>query len=312
MNNNLTETFRGELSSPGCDLRAEAQLLLALEQGLSEEDFIISCDKLFKREFSKDVISTEMKEDGRRQNILWIHLSRSGLYDQLPEGLFFQSPHRSSMHSVAEMAEAYKQNTKKEEEIRKFFLPFEHDFFLQRIKLEEMETVLLEGLRSGILNDHFIRFWGLPRSIPKALVTPLIVMLPHAYKVAGNLELTAQCLHQLLNENVVLQQKYGTVENAELACPPALGETELGVNMVCGDSFCEGDFIIEIVIGPLKKSNISDYLEGGNRFVLLQTFNRFFIPAGTDSIITLKVPHEKQHMSLQKGTEPVLGYSSVL
>ena len=73
-----------------------------------------------------------------------------------------------------------------------------------------------------------------------------------------------------------------------------------------------GGAAIEISIGPLLRSGLSDYLEGGERYTLLETLNRFFLPAGLDVKFSVQLPVEKMNMSLTKGEEPVLGYSSVL
>jgi Type VI secretion, TssG len=315
MNDNYTfiQQLQLEMKKAGWDVKAEPQLLLALEKGLLPDDFMVSCDGLFKREYSRDIIATELKEDAGKQGVLELHLSRSGLYDQLPEGLFFQSVQKGARNTTAaDMASDYKFNRKKEEEIRRFFLPFEHDFFLQRMQAEKEEAMLLEGLQSGILNDYFIKFWDLPPSIPKTFIVPLILLLPYAYKIAGDSLLTAQCLQQLLQEEVTLQKKQGNLLDAQSVGAPPLGNAQLGVDMICGQQFWDGTPYIDIEIGPLKKSNIADYLEGGKRFVLLETFNRFFIPAGVDTHISVKVKTEKLNMVLDEKNAPVLGYSSIL
>ena len=82
--------------------------------------------------------------------------------------------------------------------------------------------------------------------------------------------------------------------------------------MVIGNQFWEDVPMIEIEIGPLKNSQVNDYLEGGDRFVLLETFNRFFVPAGIDTHTTIKVAKHKLNMVLEPGAEPILGFSSVL
>ncbi len=315
MNSNyqLIEQLQLEIEKAGWDVKAESQLLLALEKGLLPEDFMVSCDGLFRREYSRDIVEAGVTEDANKQAILELHLSRSGLYDQLPEGLFFQLQKRNTRTMNAlDMATDYKLNKKKEEEIRRFFLPFEHDFFLQRMDVEKEEAMLLEGLQSGILNDYFIKFWNLPLSIPKSFIIPLILLLPYAYKVAGNIALTATCLQELLQEKVTMQQKQAPLTDAQSVGAPALGEAQLGVDMISGLQFWDGTPYIDIEIGPLKSSHIADYLQGGSRYVLLETFNRFFIPAGVDTVVSVKVKPEKLNMVMREKDGPVLGYSSIL
>jgi hypothetical protein len=311
-NYTLLESIQQEMKALGCDVKAETQLVLALEKGLMQEDFVVRSDSLFVREFSKDLVNPELKEDVRKRMLLELHLSRGGVYDQLPEGLFFQQFQQRGKGFAADMAADHKRNKKKEEDLRQFFLPFDNDFFWQRIQLEQEEGRLLEGLQSGILNDYFVEFWNIPRSIPRAFIAPLILLLPYAHQIAGNLQLTAECLEQLLLEPVLVNQKRPDATHTKSILSPGLGEGQLGLDMLCGEEFWEDCPVIEFVIGPLQRSRVTDYLDGGNRFEFLETFNRFFVPAGLDIEFAIRVPAENQNMIILQEDGPVLGYSSVL
>lgn len=309
----LLELIQQEMQKSGSDIKAEAQLLQCMDKGLLQDDFMISCDHIFRRAYRKDIISAVIDER-KSQHVLQMHLSRSGLYDHLPEGLFFQEPQQKSrVVTVGDMATDYKYNKKKEEDIRLFFQPFEHDFFLQRINIEEEEKGLLQGLQSGLLTEYFNRFWDLSKAVPPVLAGKLILLLPYAYKIAGDVELTAQCLTQLLNEEVkVIQRIQQTTDADALVSSAGLGEVQVGLDMICGNTFWDGDPVMEMTIGPLLHSQVTDYLEGGSRFTLMETFNRFFIPAGIDVILSVQLPVEKMHMILSEEQSSVLGYSSVL
>jgi len=309
-NTTLIELLQQEIRS--CDARAEPQVALALQKGLSSDDFMISCDSLFHREYSRDIQYTEVKEDARKRNLLQIHLSRSGIYDQLPEGLFFQPQEQRAGASATDMAANHKVNKKREGEIRRFFQPFENDFFWQRLQIEREESGLLEGLQKDILNEYFAAFWNIPDSIPSRYVLQLILLLPHAYKIAGNLSLMAQSLEQLLEEEIVVRKVKPAAACQEEKDALGLGNAQLGMDMVCGEDFVEDFPVIEIVIGPLVYSRVGDYLQGGERNSLLETYTRFFVPAGVDAKIVISVPEENQSMTLGKGKEPILGFSSVL
>jgi len=309
----LLEKLQQEIRQSAFDIRAEPQVLQAMEKGLLQESFMVTADQLFRRSYSRDIVSAKIDDQSARDMLL-LYLSRGGLYDHLPEGLFFRQPHRGNrLITVADMASDYKLNKKREEEIRRFFMPVEHELFLHSLEVEKEENALLQGLQSGILNDYFNRFWNLPASIPAIFIPRLISLLPYAYRIAGNWGLTAQCFTHILNEEVKLVQLPPVVADASALAPPqALGEAALGIDMVSGTAFEEGEPAIEINIGPLLRSGLSDYLEGGERYTLLETLNRFFLPAGLDVKFSVQLPVEKMNMSLTKGEEPVLGYSSVL
>lgn len=312
MNNlELIQSFQRDMQQAACDAKAEVLLQLACEKGLRKDHFMVNCTRFFRREYSRDVISTELKEEAAKQPLLQVMLSRGGMYDQLPQGLFFQlSPSKNK--GIADLAAEYKYNKKKEAGVRRFFQPFENDFFLQRINIEEEETALLEGLQSGMLNDYFIQFWDLPVALSKKLLAPLILLLPYASKIAGDWSLTEQSLQLILQEPVTISKKQAVLEDASGTQPPALGECIVGLDMVCGDFFWEDAPVVEIAIGPLQHSQITEYLVNGSRFALLQTFTRFFIPAGVETIFTIQVAAEERHMKMIRGAEPVLGYSSYI
>ena len=136
---NHIEKLQNEIANC-CDARLESQLVQALESGLAVDDFFIACNSLFYREYSKDVCAAEITEDARKKNILQFHLTRGGIYDQLPEGLFYQPGKvKTVTRNATDMAEEYKANKKKEYAIRRFFMPLENDFFWQRVQLEKEE-----------------------------------------------------------------------------------------------------------------------------------------------------------------------------
>jgi hypothetical protein len=311
-NNQRIEQLQQEIRRMGCDARAEACFALALGQGLSVEDILVGFDKLFFREYSKDIMFTEIREDAAKKTLLQVHLTRGGIFDLLPEGLFFQPPQSTRNLTAFELAAEYQANKKKEEAIRRFFLPLENEFFWSRTQIEQEESSLLEGLQTGMLNDYFAKFWGIPPSIPRECVAPLLILIPYAYKIAGNLSLTAQCLQQLLQEEVYVRQVQPEISPLPPGQDKGLGECCLGIDMTCGNEFFEDYPVMEWIIGPLVGSRVQDYLRGGRRHSLLETFTRFFIPAGVDTKLTILLPEERQHMSLRPGQEPLLGFSSVL
>ena len=309
----LINQLQRELQNNITDVKAETLLALALENGLTEEDFIVAFDSFFHREYSKDVLFSDLKEDAAKRNFLQLHLTRCGLYDQLPEGLFYQQ--NDSTHSAlsaTEMAAEYKMNKRKEQEIRQFFTPFENDFFWQRLQLEKEEMQWLKGFEAGRLNDYFVRFWNIPSAVPAPLIAPLVKLLPYAPSISGHPEVIAQCLEAILQEQVCVTVRSAPVSKAGPDCILPLDSSQLGVNTVLGEEFMENYPVLQFFIGPLQHSHITDYLEGGTRWAFLETFYRFFIPVEMDIHTHIELPAEENNMHLAADRAPVLGYSSVL
>lgn len=309
----LIEQLQQEIKNRHEDIRAESQLALAMENGLASDDFVICCDSFFHREYSKDVLSSDLKEDVSKKNYLQLHLTRCGLYEHLPEGLFYtqgKSLHQSV--GAAEMAAEYKINKRKEQEARRFFVPLENDFFQQRIQLEQEEMQQLEGFETGLLNNYFTDFWNISSTIPASIISSFIKLLPHAHRISGNTGVMALCLRAILREAVNVRVIPGVVSKANANCLSRLGCFQLGVDMVLGEQFCDDYTVMEFSIGPLQNSPIADYLEGGHKKEFLNMFNRFFVPIDIDVITKIEVTKEKSLMVLHADNEPVLGYSTLI
>ena len=80
---------------------------------------------------------------------LKINISRDGIYDSLPEGIFHYPKTERLNQSVDDMTKEYRSQQKEEENARQFFLPFENEFFLSGIIREKEEKEFLFKLNQG-------------------------------------------------------------------------------------------------------------------------------------------------------------------
>jgi Type VI secretion, TssG len=308
------ESLVQEIAQTRADIRAEVLLACCIGRGyLSRADFFTHHDAGYRRRYTKDIDFTEVSEDGSFQNWLQVHLSRNGLYDILPEGLFFQPEEiGQAVKSVPEMVEEYRNNQQQEAEIRKFFAPIEHEFFLHRLYNEQFESQLLGGLQSGLLADYFISFWNLPAGITPKQAQTLILLLPYVHVVAGDLPLTAICLQHITGEAVQVRRRKPQRQQA-YEQSNVLGKFLLGNELVCGQSFAEDYPVIEFSIGPLKHSQEQQYIPGGNRYELLQVFYNYFLPVEAEVITTVLLNKDNlRSRRLEAGVEPRLGLSATL
>jgi Type VI secretion, TssG len=302
-----------ELKAYPVDIKAEVLLAQAMGSGLKQKEFSVQADSFFFRTYAHDLYKTYVNDQNSYATFLSVQLSRLGIYDALPEGIFFQAnAEGKAIKSAEEMAEEYRLNKKKEIEIRKFFAPFEHEFFLQSMHNEMAETNLLQGLRSGWLKEYFIDFWKLPQHIPTNAALLLVMFLPYAHAIAGNMQATARVLQKIINELVDIKVVYELHTNAHNNFN-ILGNHRLGNDFICGESFKEYYPIAKVSIGPLQKNKAHQFVEGGNYFELLQTFYNFFMPAHVDVRTIILLKNEAQNFILNKKEDaPLLGISSVL
>jgi hypothetical protein len=304
------EKLAQEITDLPADIRAEVLLAHCIGRGLlREQDFFVQHDAGFRRRYLRDVWQVRATDD----DWLQLHLSRNSLYDLLPEGLFFQPEEIGQpVKSVPEMVVEYRENQQQEAEIRNFFAPFEHEFFLHRLHNEQLEHALLTGLQRGLLTEYFIGFWNLPPTIAPKQALALVLLLPYVHQVAGDLPLTARCLQHIIGEPVAVKRNAPQPQQATQATN-VLGIFLLGNELVCGQQFEEDYPAIEFVIGELQHSTEHQYLPGGNRYELLQVFYQYFLPAEATITTTIRVSAGKlQSRRLEAGQEPLLGLSAVL
>ncbi len=301
------------LNDVPADIRAEVLLAQCMEGGLLQKQFTAQADGFFYRSYVNDLYKTNYKDQTDYQDYIAVHLSRPGLYDALPEGLFFQAEQSSKRAKDAgEMAEECRINKKKENEIRKFFAPFEHEFFLQTLKNEAIENNLLQGLRSGWLKEYFIDFWKLPPDIPASAALILVMFLPYVHRIAGDITATAGVLQKIINEPVSINLAYANNTEANTTYN-VLGNFTLGSQLTCGQSFVEQYPLATVTIGPLQKTKAYQYVAEGNYFALLRTFYNYFIPANAEVTTTVLLKNDAEKLILNQNEEaPLLGISSVI
>lgn len=307
---NAIEYFFNELSGNLHDIKAEALTNQALQHDLHPDDFVVLPDGRFYREYRTDLYAFNKIEDFRFHQLLQLRLSRSGLYDLVPEGLFHQSFSAKSNNSAAEMAAQSRNDRKKELAARKFFQPVENSFFRQRVMLEQEEENLLAGMDSGLLNDYFFTFWEFPKGLNKTSAMLLVLLLPYAHAIAGDLGLMQDCLEILLQEKVIISLQPA----ADCLAPGnafSLGMGELGNDLVCGQTFMEDYPCLQYTIGPLQNTKPVDYCTGGDNDLLLQVFNSYFAPAEADIIINVEVDRTRALVELSADESPILGYAVI-
>lgn len=305
------EQLYRELLSNHFDIKAEALMNQGLKNQVHHEDFVVLPNGHFYREYRKDLLLVDRLEDNRRYDWLQLRLSRIGLYDLLPEGLFHQSTPGTHQGSAAEMAAASKIDKKKENSVRKFFQPVEHQLFLQRVQIEAAEEQLLEGINGNLLNDYFFEFWQLPAGLPSRAASMLVLLLPYAHKISGDISLMQDCLEILLHEQVIISTYESGTCYADTE-PAGLGSAQLGNDLVCGNSFEEDYPCLRYTIGPLKNTSPVAYVAGGEYELLLQVFNNFFAPVESDITIDIEIDPDKAIIKLAGEEEPILGYSTTL
>src|SRR5687767_9619850 len=102
----MIDAIIDEIKNLPFDYKAEAVASQLLNDWLQERQLLVRLENGSRRPFTRDISGVEKVELKNNQEALQLTITRSSLYDLLPEGLFFQHPNQSARKlTAAEMAE---------------------------------------------------------------------------------------------------------------------------------------------------------------------------------------------------------------
>lgn len=249
---------------------------------LASEAVVVRPRSLFRRGYSNDIIGFEevASSQGKKKqaDTVMIDVCREGFYDALPEFLFHAPEAIAGYKNLDQRVNESEKVREEQTEARRFFLPFEQEFFRQRIRLELEERKLLSGFSNPMQRAIFDRFWTDVKGIEGEQEAVLFYLLPSAHKIAGNRAMMSSCFELVLQEQVSLEDgPSADVFNSDET--PGLGQAALGFDFVTEGTDEEDLPDLEVSIGPMDLENLPDYLEGGKKNNLLSILYSYFVPA---------------------------------
>ncbi len=299
------------------DIKAEAIIGDILENGLELNDIVTVQEGLFKRRFKPDVSHADINTLNNGQEVIEVCVTRDGIYDALPEGIFHQQSSETTS-AGRQMATESKKQRLEEIDARKFFLPLENEIFYQRVVLEMEERRVLNQFSENLFDDIFPEFYNLDKSLPQRYLSRLVLLLHFSHLVAGKPELTARILEIIIEENVhvnLINSITNDIDESQQDVPKpcTLNSAQLGVDFICGQHFNNSGQGLEFVIGPLKNTSVEDYLENGQNKKFLECFYGYFIPVEIDIKTRIIVNQEEMGLCINDAaSNPVLGYNTVI
>ncbi len=297
------------------DLRLEvlASILLEAEE-ISPDQLLIHSEGLFLRNYKTDILSVEEGSGARGKNQLHISVAREGLYDSLPEGLFHQTIGKGPKIDTEASVEEIKRHQKEEKEARKFFMPIEQEFFRLQIEAEILERKLLLAQFDRNQYDLFLDLWRVPGYLTDDQITQLLHIVPLLHRIVGNLELTELCLSIIMGTKIQLQTKIIPLKQNFDIHLPSLGEAKLGQDTILGSFVEDSSPDIELIVGPIGKNDLKNFLTGGQDLALLQYLAAYMFPVQSEFKIVLNMEKKDRDFyltSLDEGNG-MLGYSTFI
>ncbi len=277
------------------DIKVEALIsALVSEQPRFINHFLVSNKGQFARTYRREILGFELV-DFKSDSLpyLLLNVSKDSIYDMLPEGLFHYPKSDKVGKEIEEMTKDYRRQKKEESDARNFFMPFENEFWINAIQRDSFENDFLRSLNATQPVSFFYDFWKLDKNIPIVFLSKLIKILPYAYKIVGDLELTAKCLSYILEEEVEYEE-IGYKELSESEQNSLLGETNLGINMILGSSYMDYSLYVEFRIGAIKNGNSASYFYDGEAKKIIDLFYEYFLPLEVEAKTIITLPKEEE------------------
>lgn len=288
------------------DIKAETLAATLLDDHNSKQEFsleniLIAPIGAQHRRARKDIEQIKKKFFDYEEALMF-RINRKGFYDTLPDRLFLKLDHEFDTPK-----KRTRELRRQEAEARKFFLPFEQATFHPRIEIEQLEQQL-----NNNFPDFVKQLWGLEEykeHLSESEVFLLCYLIPEAYRVVGNWELTSLLFQTVLKKPVDLLFK----APEELDIPKkksSAAQMRLGEDAVMGDHFRDEFPLLEIRIKGITSGDLFDFLpEGGRRIIIEKILCSYFIALDVPYVIQLEVTEDT--LPFQLG-ESVMGFNMML
>lgn len=296
------------------DVRAEVIAADYVAEGLSLRNVLIKPVGSYKRTFSRDVLQSTLRQN--KSGIperLEMTLSRDGLYDMIPEGLFHQPDPNKRVLKTQDVVDNIKKTRREEDEARKFFLSIEKEIYRQRILIEVEERKAYEDYSDHYRSNLFFQVWPDLMPLKREFVNPLVQLLPKAFEVCGDIPLTEYCFKKVLGVGVTITSSPVSSRDVSDLHTTRLGDAALGVDLFAGDVMVNFMPTIHIEVGPLRKRQLPDFLYGGPAALALDVLCHYFLPVEADLQIELSLEREEEQLFLKSEKyDAILGFTSRL
>jgi type VI secretion system protein ImpH len=293
-----------EFSSLGGDYRGEVMAAELIRNGLAHDSLYFRSLSIFHRPTSRDIegLKADANEEGGQQLVM--ELNREGLYDMLPEGIFHFRKSRRANAAKENILDDIRISRLEEAAARKFFGPFENEFFHRRLQLEIKERALLNAGEMPNKRQLFENLFGSPDRLTDHQVVCLLYLLPIMHKIRGDLERIQYALRLLTGAQVKVTLDCSVREDVYVEAVPLLGESLLGINAIAGDRFQSSDPHYRIEVSGLAAGELTAYFtEGGSRYIL-EYILPFLLPIQASYEIRLQVAETARSSSLSDAEQP--------
>ena len=214
----------------------------------------------------------------------------------LPETIFHFND--TKKNSSAQIIDEVKKNRQDEAAARRFFLPFENEFYIKRLYLELQQQFFLKFDSVESNRQLFESLYFNSTDLKDTQILCLLYIVPLANKIRADIEKTQYCLAKLIGLPVQVSYSSKITKNYFSTVAEGLGHSLLGVNTIAGDSIKTDSKNYKICITEIPLIKLDLFLNNGNIKIFLDCLISLFLPANSNFEVLLEVAKEQNQTFL--------------
>ncbi|AKD56067.1 type VI secretion system baseplate subunit TssG [Spirosoma radiotolerans] len=290
------------------DFKAEILAASLASQQVAPERIIINPTGLYSRAYSKDI---EDVRDWLLEGSTFIYnridTPREGLFDMLPQYLFFSPVESTNAGNVDQLLDDIRRDRDEEQQARLFFLPFDAELNYLRTLSVHYDNSVNHLDHAAVIIDQFAEQWPILKDMSRMQAGIFIQILPWLHVLRSNLPWFGRFLHLFFNVPVQIEIGRRRPESTRADSALTLANFRLGIDSVVSDHFSSDEHTIQINVGPVPDAQIADFLPHTQTITLLYKLTDYFLPVSSEVSISIITEPE----ALQPDTT-FLGYNSFL
>ena len=292
------EFLSEEIKNLTADILAEVLSAELINNGVRPDDIVFKSVGLRKRPYSRDILGIEFPDDDEK---IQIAVHRESLYDSLPEALFHQPLNSKPFKSKEEVLNEIKIHRQEEKEARKFFLPLENEFHHLRLLLEQTERKSFDNFSGKSTMQVFYKLFGVVSFLNPEQIATLLILLPRAYQLKGNLKLLEQCYTLILGENI----KIGVHKKRESTIlENSIDNSFLGINSLTNNELRIEEEFIKIEVEIKDERRILLYMKDGENNKIINLLNDYFLPYDLNVEVDLNIFNKEKLAGIGNDATP--------
>lgn len=316
--NDLTGLFGRHPNMYETDYLAEVIAAALIEQGYDPEQVVIVREGIARRGVSTEIEKVyEQYSPDDLMDYIYIKANKEGVYDMLPQGLFHEPTYKRTYKDIATDVEKALDEIKihrtQEFFARKFFHLFELMADRTITKAYLFERKYDKKLSYSEFTELFARYWPLLRKLTLKQGVYFMHIIPIIHRIRSDYKNIQQALSCILEVPVEITEIKLPAKQADSFFESRLGDDRIGVSVVLGHQFDDGEYDLKITVGPISAKTMRNYLKTAKGYQILESLCEMFLPVNTFYITDFIIDPEDSELILSDDeNETFLGVNSFI